>query len=289
MTAVTRDVPVERALSARFAHARAVHVGSRFTLYEALPTTGTAHPSSVIVKVPSPHQPHWVHDMLRAQATLLGRLAQHPHVVKLLDVVTVPDGRPALVLEHCPVALADVVTSRLPLSQVIATGIKLAAGLDAVHSAGYVHCDVRPANALFTGSGEPVLAGFDEAIPLGAATARFPHHVVTAHTAPELLEGADPTPASDVYGLAATLYELVAGQPAFRQYDGESAATVIVRVLSGQVQPIVDADVPLEVSDLLIWAMTADPAKRPPTPAWFAEELGRLESQLGVERTRVLP
>ncbi len=91
-----------------------------------------------------------------------------------------------------------------------------------------------------------MLAGFDEAVPLGAATGYAPLHTTTAHTAPELLEGAAPTPASDVYGLASTLYELVAGRAAFREYAGESPATVIVRVLSNPVRPITTPGVPLE-------------------------------------------
>jgi serine/threonine protein kinase len=146
---------------------------------------------------------------------------------------------------------------------------------------------VRPHNVLLTEAGEPVVAGFDEAVRVVAAATRAPLHEVSPHTAPELLEGADPSSASDVYGLAATLYELVAGHAAFREYAGESAASVIVRVLSHPVLPIFAPHVPFELSDLLTWALRADPAQRPPSPAWIGEELRRVEAKQGWPRTRL--
>jgi hypothetical protein len=81
------------------------------------------------------------------------------------------------------------------------------------------------------------------------------------------------------------LYELVAGRAAFRAYAGESPASVIVRVLSGHVQPLLAPGIPLDVSDLLTWALSGDPAKRPPTPAWLTEELRRIERRQGWPRT----
>jgi hypothetical protein len=84
------------------------------------------------------------------------------------------------------------------------------------------------------------------------------------------------------------LYELVAGRAAFRAYAGESPASVIVRVLSGHVKPVVAAGIPLDMSDLLTWALSGDPAQRPPTPAWLAEELRRIERRQGWPRTNVV-
>lgn len=263
----------------RFGDVSLIRQGAQFTVYEGTDELGRA----VAIKTPDEARPTWVHDMLRRQAELLTSIADHPNVITLYDSITLADGRPALVLDRCVATLAETeVGRRMPLHLALALGGKLADALDTVHRAGVLHCDVRPASVLLTSSGEPVLAAFDEVVSLRAGAPRYPQHVVTAYTAPELLEGAEPVPATDVYGLAATLYELISGQPAFRQYDGESAATVIVRVLSTPVQPVVAADIPLEVSDLLTWALAADPAARPPSPAWFAEELGRLRSQLGL-------
>ncbi len=184
--------------------------------------------------------------------------------------------------------------SQVALPDAISLGIKLAGALETMHDAGIIHGDVRPHNVLVTEWGEPVLAGFDESVrlggaPCGTSPASYPPlHVTTPHTAPEVLEGGIPTPASDVYGLASTLYELVAGRAAFRAYAGESSAAVVVRVLSSPVRPIVNPAVPLELSDLLTWAMTTDPARRPPSPAWLAEGLGRVQSRQGLPRTKMI-
>src|SRR5439155_4673336 len=141
-------------------------------------------------------------------------------------------------------------------------GVSLDVAVGADDSVGVLHCDVWPHNVFVTGWGEPVLAGFDGAVEIPKASTRPPLHQLTPHTAPELLEGGEPTAATDVYGLASTLYELAAGRAAFRAYVGESPASVIVRVLNSPVLPIVGPGVPLEMSDLLTWSLSPDPAKR---------------------------
>ncbi|WP_375489926.1 serine/threonine-protein kinase [uncultured Jatrophihabitans sp.] len=267
-----------------YADVALLRAGSRFTLYSA---HEVAAERDVIVKVPNIASPDWLHDALEVEATILDAIGRHPNVITLYHRLRAHDGRPALVLERCPGSLDDVAEdNRMSLREAAAAGIKIADALEALHASGYAHRDVRPANVLLTAAGEPVLAGFDEAVPLDGDAGYGPLHITTAHTAPELLEGAAPTPASDVYGLASTLYELIAGRAAFREYTGESAATIIVRVLSNPVRPITTPGVPLDVSDLLTWALTGDPARRPPTPAWIAEELGRIERRQGWPRTR---
>ena len=55
---------------------------------------------------------------------------------------------------------------------------------------------------------------------------------------PELLEGGGTSAATDVYELASSLYQLIAGQSAFRAYEGESPASVILRILRDPVRPL---------------------------------------------------
>jgi serine/threonine protein kinase len=274
---------------AAFGDVAVLRAGTRFTLYSALERDAGRTQRAVILKVPNTASPEWLHDSLEHEAAILSAVGAHPNIVTLYQRLQTDDGRPALALERCTGSLDDLPDdARMSLRDAASAGIKIAGALEAVHQLGYAHCDVRPANVLLTEFGEPVLAGFDEAAPLESTTGYAPLHTTTAHTAPELLEGAAPTPASDVYGLASTLYELVAGRAAFRQYAGESPATVIVRVLSNPVRPITTPGVPLDVSDLLTWAMSGDPGKRPPTPAWIAEELRRIEQRQGWPRTPVV-
>jgi serine/threonine protein kinase len=113
-------------------------------------------------------------------------------------------------------------------------------------------------------------------------------HDPSVHTAPEVLLGDRATEATDVYGLAATLYELVAGRSIFRSYASESAAEISAHIFCETVSPLSAADVPLELSDLLLWALTADPTARPPSASWFAEELRRIEDHNGWPRTPMI-
>jgi serine/threonine protein kinase len=282
-----RDWLAGAELGNRFADVRLLRAGSRFTVYEAreLPAQRL-----VAVKLPDENAGSWLHDVLAAEADALAAIGVHPHVIRCYERLELPDGRPALVLEHCRGTLHDSVRGDEPMppDRAVAIGIKIAGALETAHRAGVLHCDVRPQNVFLGESGEPVLAGFDAATRENAPEPRPPLHQLTPHTAPELLEGNRPTTASDVYGLAATLYELVAGRAAYRAYAGESPASVIVRVLSNPVQPIRAPHVPLEMSDLLTWGLAPDPAAGAPTPAGVAGGGGRGAHRQGWPRTRMI-
>ncbi len=274
-------------LGHQFTDVRLIRAGSRFTIYEGRDAGANR---TVVIKVPDESSGTWLHDVLETEGRVLAALGAHPNVLTCYQQTRLDDGRPALLLERCVGTVYDTLHSDDPmeLQDVVAIGIKLAGALETVHRFGVLHCDVRPRNVFVTECGEPVIAGFDEAVEIKQAASRPPLHHLTPHTAPELLEGDTPTTATDVYGLASTLYELVAGRAAFRAYVGESPASVIVRVLSSPVLPIVSENVPLEMSDLLTWSLTPDPANRPPSPAWLAEELGRIERRQGWRRTRMV-
>ena len=221
---------------------------------------------------------------LDRELTTLAAISAHPNVVTLYRSFRAPDGSTVLVLESATRTLADQLAAEgaRPPRAATAITVTVAGALETAHRAGVLHGAVSPDTVLFTRFGAPVVGGFGPAA--GPATPDGPD----AHTAPELLEGAPKSPASDVYGLASTLYELAAGRAAFRAYVGESPASVIVRVLSSRAKPVVAPQVPLELTDLISWAMSPEPAQRPPSPAWLAEELGHIENRQGWPRTRFI-
>jgi serine/threonine protein kinase len=287
MAAATPQRLTGAELGDRFSEVRLLRSGTRFELFQA---RDAATNRTVVLKLPPQGSGAWLHEALAHEGRVLAAVGLHPHILTCYERLELADGRPALVLERCGSTLYDTLHSvdGMHLPDVMAIGIKLAGALETMHRAGVLHCDVRPRTVLVTDWGEPALAGFDEAVRLDEAADRPPLHHLTPHTAPELLEGHVPTAASDVYGLASTLYELVAGRAAFRAYVGESPASVIVRVLSSPVLPIVAPNIPLEISDLLTWSMSPLPGDRPPSPAWLAEELGRIENREGWSRTRMV-
>ncbi|MBE7187356.1 protein kinase [Jatrophihabitans endophyticus] len=272
-------------LGEHFGDATLLRSGDRFEVFVA---TEAATDRRVFVKVVRDSEQRWLAESLDDQAAILGALSSHPNVITLFQRLVVPHGRPALVLEHSPVLLSDVVRDdeREDARVVTSIGIKLAAALDAVHRIGVLHCDVRPGNVLRTAYGEPVLAGFDNAVHVHAGIASYAVlSEPTSHTAPELLLGEEATPRTDVYGLAATLYDLLAGRSAFRAYADESPSATVARVLDGRVTRLVGPDIPLALSDLLTWALSPRAVDRPPSTSWLAEELRRIETEQGWPRT----
>ena len=76
-----------------------------------------------------------------------------------------------------------------------------------------LHRDVKPANILITRFGEPALADFGLAVLTETRESSITLELTPAYAAPEMFHHGRPVPASDVYGLCATLYALMRGRP----------------------------------------------------------------------------
>ena len=148
------------------------------------------------------------------EARLLGGL-RHPRVVRVLDYLS--EGRDSyLVMElirgpDLGRALEERGAPGLPLEEVLDISRQAADALEYVHGQQIVHRDVKPRNLIACDRGA-VLVDFGVARELGddpgtrgVGTPRF--------MAPEVMVGESVTPRSDVYGLAATIWTLLAGTP----------------------------------------------------------------------------
>ena len=154
--------------------------------------------------------------------------------------------------------LAQVLGSRgspgLPASSVVRWLAQAAEAITVLHAHDVVHGDIKPANLVLDGRGRVVV------VDLGSSS--VPGHVGRGGTpgfrAPELSDGAVPTRANDVYGLAATAFALLTGAapagvlPSWHDIAPGQAAVLEAALRAG---------------------LTVDPARRPATPGEFVERL----------------
>src|ERR1700741_3678431 len=169
-------------------------------------------------------EPDNVERFVREQRAM-GKLCGHPNIVSIFDVGATMSGRPFIVMQYHP---QDSLRARIeaagPLTWVetLHIGVKLAGALETAHRLGTLHRDVKPANILLTEYGAPQLADFGIArIVGGFETAAGVVTASPAYTAPEVLLGRSPTPASDVYSLGATLFCALTGHAVFERRSGE--------------------------------------------------------------------
>jgi len=219
-----------------------------------------------------------------------GRISWHPNVVKVYDAGTTEDGRPYLVMEHLGRgALSDMVESG-PISwqEAVAFTVPVAGALEAAHRADLVHRDVKPANVLIGPLDEPKLADFGIARIEGATASRTQGVRATlAHASPEALEGTA-GPSSDVYALASTFFELVAGRPAFVRPDDETITPIVARIMSAAPPDLRSHGVPDAVASVIEQAMAKDPAGRPPSAEAFGQRLQGAASSAGAPPVRMV-
>jgi serine/threonine protein kinase len=225
------------------------------------------------------------------ESRLTSRLTGHPNAVTVLDTGMTAGGQPYITMEYFPGgSLKQRLASNgpLPVPEVLRVGVKVAGALAAAHAAGVLHRDVKPENILLSRYGEPALADFGVArLDVYTATPTSTHALTPYHAAPEVLDGRPATAASDVYSLGSTLYQLLAGRPAFQPPDGEGIASMLLRVLREEPPPVPRADVPPAVLAVVRHAMAKRPSDRYPDAAAFGTALQEVQAELGLPLTEL--
>jgi serine/threonine protein kinase/tetratricopeptide (TPR) repeat protein len=200
----------------------------------------------------------------------------HPGIVRLVDVATMPDGIPFMVLEHLEGEDAQALLERegpLAIDRVVRLGEAAAAALSVAHEHGIVHRDIKPSNLFLArgadGREQVKLLDFGIARLMGKAslTAEGQQWGTPEYMSPEQARGnSDLDHRADIYALGATLFALIAGRPPF---TGPSAVAIIIQHLSDAPPPLglLRGDVPHELESLVVTMLAKDPAARPASAA----------------------
>ncbi len=189
---------------------------------------------------------------------------RHPHVVTVHGIDR-RDGRVGLWMELIRGSSLDQdVRTRGPLDPAAARrlGIEIGSALAAVHGAGLIHRDVKPANVVRDGEGRHVLADFGLGLRWDEAAARTTDPSGTPmYMAPERFTGAAASERSDVYSLGLLLWFALAGRHPF---EAETLAELKAAVERGPRPALreVRADVPAALAAVVERAIARDPEAR---------------------------
>jgi serine/threonine-protein kinase len=153
-----------------------------------------------------------------------------------------------------------------------------AKALQAAHSAGIIHRDIKPGNLLVTPAGAIKVTDFGIARALEAAPVTQTGTVLgtAQYVSPEQAQGFPLTPATDLYSLGVVAYECLAGRPPFR---GDSQVAIALLHLN-ELPPPLGVDVPAPVRGLVMALLAKDPAHRPGTALEVADRAQVLRETL---------
>lgn len=207
----------------------------------------------------------------------MGGLSGHPNIVNILRVGLTASGRPYIVMSYCPAGSLGLRVQRegpIAWPEAVRIGVKLCGALETAHLSGTLHRDIKPANVLVNDYGEPQLTDFGTAhIAGGYETAAGLFSGTIDYLAPEVMAGDPATVGSDVYSLGATLYSLIAGNPAYERRGSEDLLAHYTRINNTRVPDLRPGGIPDAVCAAIETAMAVDLAERPASAAEFGRGL----------------
>jgi eukaryotic-like serine/threonine-protein kinase len=157
--------------------------------------------------------------------------------------------------------------------------IAVARAVDHLHAHGIVHRDLKPSNILLDSDEQPYVTDFGLAkvfVPGSEATATGVIAGTPSYMAPEQASGrsAEVGPAADIYSLGAIVYELLTGEPPFRQ---ESPLDTLLDILGREPRypRQINPKVPRGLELICLKCLAKSPAERYASAAALADDLER--------------
>ena len=189
--------------------------------------------------------------------------------------------------------LHDLLTEsgRLPVERVVNIAKQLAAALDAAHSEGVIHRDLKPRNVLIDAADHVYISDFGLAKLLEGDTATQMTRVgeilgTPLYMSPEQAEAKPADHRSDIYSYGVIVYEMATGQAPF---GGDSTMQVMYQhVTQAPKDPkLVNPEVPDYLAAVILKCLQKDPIKRYPQAREILHDLESATAPKRVVRLRI--
>lgn len=234
--------------------------------------------------------------MARERQALAG--LNHPNIARLIDGGTAADGTPYLVMEYVEGSSIDrySLVHHLSLAKRVALVQKICSALQSAHQQLLIHRDIKPSNILIDPTGEPKLLDFGIARLLEGEGIQDLTHAgallfTPRYASPEQVKGQTVSVATDVYGLGALLYALLAGSSPYPRMSTTNTTNVaaVMRVvveddvadastLAAVYQSAFSHELKGDLDIVLAKACAKNPLERYPTVAALADDLQRWQN-----------
>lgn len=198
-------------------------------------------------------------ERFRREAEISAQL-NHPNVVMVYDVGEEPAFGPFLAMEFVEGQSLGVLIRQggMDPEASLRTLLQAMRALRAAHRHAIVHRDVKPDNILVGEDGRVKLMDFGIARTMAPRlTSQGEFLGSPAYSAPELLRGEDPTPATDRYAFCVSAFELLSGH---LPHPGASVAAVITHILHEPI--VIPMAMPARVGYVFQRALATDPDER---------------------------
>ena len=210
---------------------------------------------------------------------------EHPNIVNIYDVGS-ENGMHYIVMEYVEgITLKTYIEKKgqLTFKEAVSIAIQVGRGIEAAHSKGIIHRDIKPQNIMILRDGSVRVADFgiaclaDQGQTLTQETLGSVHYI-----SPEQARGDRVDARSDIYSAGVVLYEMLTGKLPFQ---GDSAVSVAIQHLSAvpKAPRELNPDIPEALELICMKAMCPDISKRYQTADAMLDDLEKFRKDPAVD------